>query len=83
MFSQLQFLMKVACYTRTNHKEVMTSTSYSVSKQASVNILVSVVLYLKSCNINYIWLNLILKIIFEVYIDLYFDYKNAPYKIVL
>ena len=40
-------------------------------------------LLLKLCKINNIWLNLILKIVFEVYIEFYHDYKNVHYKIVL
>ena len=31
----------------------------------------------------YIWFNPILKILFEVYIELYHDYKNVHYEIVL
>ena len=59
----------------------MAGTSYS--KQASANILVYVALLLKSCKINDIWFNPILKILFEVYIEFYHDYKNVHCRIVL
>ena len=59
----------------------MAGTSYS--KQASAKIQVSVVLSLKSCKINYIWFNPILKVNFEVYMEFFHDYKNVHYNIVL